>query len=247
VALAQKEMIERCNEVGKPVIVATQMLESMQQNPRPTRAEVSDVTNAVLDGADAVMLSGESANGNYPVESVKALWSIANEADKNVADLNDGRFNVPPTSNMSTIEALAYSTVRASQEMGASCIIAMTSTGKTAKYLSKFRPNVPVMAYLDNAKLGRQLIMHRGVHPLLFRRSDKGADTPDMAVKRALEFGFCKEGDKVLILQSLANENGKYDVVMRIRQVSSDGQSVDESDLEMEDYMHVFSGKRVMA
>jgi len=232
VTLAQKEMIYRCNKIGKPVIVATQMLESMQQNPRPTRAEVSDVTNAVLDGADAVMLSGESANGSYPLASVNALGSIAMEADKNVAFLNEGKFfkkAVSQKESMGTIEALAYSAVRASQELNAACIIVMTSTGRTAKLLSKFRPSVPIMAYVDNAKIGRQLILHRGVHPLLFKKT--GDDTnADEAVRRALEFQFCEIGDTVLILQSMFNaETSVYDVAMRIRKVGEDGSNIDHA------------------
>mmetsp|Transcript_11390 Transcript_11390/g.22915 ORF Transcript_11390/g.22915 Transcript_11390/m.22915 type:complete len:547 (+) Transcript_11390:3-1643(+) len=225
VTLAQKEMIYRCQKIGKPVIVATQMLESMQGNPRPTRAEVSDVTNAVIDGADCVMLSGESANGKYPLESVKALGSIAVQADKHVA-FTQGKSvaeTYMSTEDMTNIEALAYSAVRACEEIKAACIIVMTSTGKTAKFLSKFRPSVPIMAYVDNAKIGRQLIMHRGVHPLLFKRKE-GGDSPDIAVQRAIEFGFCKEGDNVLVLQSMMN-NGVFDVAMRIRKVGETSDS----------------------
>jgi len=227
VALAQKEMIYRCNKMGKPVIVATQMLESMQGNPRPTRAEVSDVTNAVLDGADAVMLSGESANGNYPLESVQALGSIAAEADKHLAFLDEHRFDSKgrSTTVMSSYEGLAYSAVRASKEMGAACIIIMTSTGRTAKWLSKFRPSVPVMAYVKNAKLGRQLILHRGLHPMYFKKSGSEEGT-DEAVRRAIQFGFCSVGDTVLILQSIEN-NGVYDVAMRIRKVGEDGGNIE--------------------
>eukprot|EP00466_Bigelowiella_natans_P003318 jgi/Bigna1/43086/e_gw1.72.54.1 len=225
VTLAQKEMIYRCNQNGVPVIVATQMLESMQANPRPTRAEVSDVTNAVLDGADCVMLSGESANGTYPVESIRALGSIAVQADKHVAMINEGRAATVSGSSplMGSIKALAYSAVRASQELQAVCIIVMTSTGKTAKYLSSFRPSVPIMAYIDNAKIGRQLIMHRGVHPLYFKPDDAKQGTPDEAVRKAIEFGFCVSGDTVLILQSIEQDNGSHDVAMRIRKVSPDG------------------------
>jgi len=233
VTLAQKEMIYRCNKNGVPVIVATQMLESMQTNPRPTRAEVSDVTNAVLDGADAVMLSGESANGSYPVESIRALGSIAVQADKHVAMLNQGRFDFPfnkeKTFYMESVEALTYSAVRASQELNAVCIIVMTSTGRTPKLLSKFRPSVPVLAYVEDAKIGRQMILHRGVHPLLFKRkegSPSPSDSPDVAVKTAIDFGFCVPGETVLILQSIPNEKG-HDVAMRIRKVGEDGEDAE--------------------
>ena len=229
VTLAQKEMILRCNLAGKPVIVATQMLESMGTNPRPTRAEVSDVTNAVLDGADAVMLSGESANGRYPVQSVKTLWSIANEADKfvsgsrlleSLADTSSRRGSTK-WKHMESIEALAYSTAKASREMKAACIIIMTATGKTARYVSKFRPSVPILAYVTNRKMGRQLMLHRGVHPYCHdERIDGLHATPEDAVKRAKELGLCGSGDVVLLLSSVPKAGGGFDVAMRIRNVT---------------------------
>merc|ERR1719231_1317622 len=132
VTRAQKMMVEECRKVGKPVIVATQMLESMQNNPRPTRAEVSDVTNAVLDGADAVMLSGESANGKYPVESVAAMTSIIKEAD-NYSNSKATQIDFPLDSNLTVRELNAKLAVDMANNSGASMIIVLATTGITAR------------------------------------------------------------------------------------------------------------------
>ncbi len=232
VTLAQKEMILRCNTKGKPVIVATQMLESMQTNPRPTRAEVSDVTNAVLDGADAVMLSGESANGSYPVASTEALWSIVHQADIFLAKKKQGSRSAPvkavqtQSHSMDSIEALAYSAVKASKEMKAKCIIVMTRTGTAVKHISKFRPDVPIVAYLDvattNAKIGRQLMLHRGVHPFVHTQNVRG--TPEDAIAQASSLGFCEKGDTVLVITTVeagmsSGGDKKYNVALRIGSV----------------------------
>jgi pyruvate kinase len=145
----QKRMVSACNSVGKPVIVATQMLDSMQRNPRPTRAEVTDVGTAVLDGADAVMLSGETAAGKYPIESLKAMASVVTEADVIVDAMN-----LPFKKIMNhlspmdqELEAVASSAVQSAKNMNAKLIILITDSGKTARAVAMQRPTVPVLAF----------------------------------------------------------------------------------------------------
>lgn len=181
VTIAQKIMIRKCNEVGKPVIVATQMLESMQKAPRPTRAEVSDVTNAVYDGCDAVMLSGESANGQYPVESVQTMRKIIREADLFLQSFAEEKiesttFFSPKKevvkdpklkSSIERQEATCAAAVEAAVKADAKLIIVLVRGGTAARLLAKHRPRQPIMAFCLHPKTARQLNLHRGVFPVV--------------------------------------------------------------------------------
>ncbi|EZG42626.1 pyruvate kinase [Gregarina niphandrodes] len=149
VFLAQKMIISKCNLAGKPVIVATQMLESMINAPRPTRAEVSDVANAVLDGADAVMLSGESANGQFPVNAVRMLANTALEAESCLdykALYKAIHSSVMAKGPVGVSEAIAASAVESAEDVNASVIVALTQTGYTARLLAKFKPRQMIIA-----------------------------------------------------------------------------------------------------
>ncbi|CAM9587014.1 unnamed protein product [Ectocarpus sp. 4 AP-2014] len=195
----QKKMVRQCNRVGKPVIVATQMLESMQTNPRPTRAEVSDVTNAVYDGADAVMLSGESAQGKYPVESVEMMRCIIDEAESWKG--SNPELVLPDAaepSATSEMEGIASATVHAARSLKAKLIVVVTKKGYMARLVAKFRPNVPVMCICPDRKVGRQLILHRGLHPVVLDEPDSPSTQAD-AVQLAKGAGFCKAGDTVIV------------------------------------------------
>lgn len=195
------------------MIVATQMLDSMQRNPRPTRAEVTDVGTAVLDGADAVMLSGETAAGTYPIESLQAMRMIVKEAD----DIFDGapslnRVNVNEslvdTSNIQEdqcLHAVAKSSVKSARDLGAKLIIVITSSGKVAKIVASHRPTVPVLAFCTDPQVGRRLQLHRGILPMMLQsKLDPLAQGTRMATLRAeamrtaVELGFARAGDRVI-------------------------------------------------
>ena len=163
----QKEIIRKCNDAYKPVITATQMLDSMQHNPRPTRAEVADVANAIYDGTDAVMLSGESAAGMYPVEAVKMQASIALETEKYLADhaplvVPEGASTTRAVNNVVGLSAVNMATT-----IGAKCITVPTTTGRTARLISHFRPNMPICAFSRHEWAVQQMIMYWGVQPHL--------------------------------------------------------------------------------
>jgi pyruvate kinase len=189
---AQKMMVEKCNAAGKPVIVATQMLDSMQRHPRQTRAEVTDVGTAVLDGADAVMLSGETAAGAYPIESIKAMKMIVKADD--IMDKKPSLNRVNPGSliDISNIKedqclhAVAGSSVRSARELDVKLIILITKSGKVARFVSADRPTVPVLTFCTDVQVARRLQLHRGIFPIMLQTDvDPLAPGTRMATLRA--------------------------------------------------------------
>lgn len=207
----QKKLIAKCNLAGKPVICATQMLESMTYNPRPTRAEVSDVGNAVLDGADCVMLSGETAKGNYPINAVKTMAEtalIAEQAIPYIPTYDDLRNLTPkPTSTTETIAAAAVSSVF---EQRARAVIVLSTTGDTPRLVAKYKPNVPIVMVTRNPRAARFSHLYRGVFPFVYDESSDSEWTIDVekrinfGVKRAKEFGILKDGDTIVTIQGFA-------------------------------------------
>lgn len=165
VFLAQKMMISKCMIAGKPVIVATQMLESMIKNPRPTRAEVSDVANAVLDGADCVMLSGETAKGKYPAPAVSIMASICREAEHAIHHLRVHEDIKGAVTNKDVAETVCCSAVLASYEQRARALVVLSNSGATARLVAKYRPGCPIVAVVgcSNFRTARQLRITRGV------------------------------------------------------------------------------------
>lgn len=173
VFIAQKQMIAKCNKAGKPIICATQMLESMVKKPRCTRAEGSDVANAILDGADCVMLSGETAKGDYPLHCIQTMANLSREAE---ACLWNEKFfddllksHQLDNAAMDTTQATAISAVQASYGVRAAAIINLTTSGTTAKMCAKFRPHCPIVSVTRFPQVARQLQLHRGVIPLLYK------------------------------------------------------------------------------
>jgi len=198
VPLVQKDLIKQCNALGKPVITATQMLDSMQRNPRPTRAEASDVANAIFDGTDAIMLSGETAAGSYPVEAVQTMHSIASRAEQalNYSEILQQRSKqVGP----SITDAIGQSVVHTALNLNASAIVAPTESGYTAKIVSKYRPQSPIVAVAANDSVARRLSLVWGVTPVVGERVSTIDDMLDHAVNDAVKTGVVAHGDLVVI------------------------------------------------
>lgn len=200
VPLIQKKIIERCRMAGKPVITATQMLDSMIMNPRATRAESSDVANAVMDGTDAVMLSGETAAGKYPIEAVKTMAKIIRSVEENSSSIFYSlNYRKPDWKEKQIVESLAYSCVRIAENVDAKAISTITHSGSTAKRIAKFRPKVPIIAFTESQSVRRQLNLVWGVHSI---RIDEIFDT-DMSVKMMEDYlashGLVNAGDRVII------------------------------------------------
>lgn len=195
VPVMQKMIIRLSNQAGKPVITATQMLDSMIRNPRPTRAEASDVANAILDGTDAIMLSGETAVGKYPIEAVETMVQIALETEP-YARL--GPHN-PSKAQHTISEAVCYAATDTANMLRASAIIAPTLTGSTARTLSRFRAPSPIIAITPNPAVQHQLALFWGVFPLISRRAPDTDTVIEEAVSTATEAGLVREGDTVVI------------------------------------------------
>ena len=192
----QKEIIAKCNAAYKPVITATQMLDSMQHNPRPTRAEVADVANAIYDGTDAVMLSGETAAGKYPVEAVKMQASIAAETEKYLPE--HAPLKMPENAHGTRVinNVVGMSAVNMAATVGAKCITVPTTTGRTARLISHFRPKMPILAFSRHDWAVQQMIMYWGVEPHLAAITQGTVNGTIMkSIETAKELGFVQEGD----------------------------------------------------
>uniref|UniRef100_A0A4W5P6D5 Pyruvate kinase n=1 Tax=Hucho hucho TaxID=62062 RepID=A0A4W5P6D5_9TELE len=222
VFLAQKMMIGRCNRAGKPITCATQMLESMIKKPRPTRAEGSDVANAVLDGADCIMLSGETAKGDYPLEAVRTQHMIAREAEAAMFHrqvFEDLRRAAPHSTDPA--EAIAIGAVEASFKILSSAFIVLTNSGRSAHLISRYRPRAPIIAVTRNGQTARQAHLYRGIFPVLYNKPahDVWAEDVDLRVNFAMEMGkergFFKEGDVVIVLTGWRPGSG-YTNTMRV-------------------------------
>ena len=198
VPLAQKMMIEKCNKVGKPVITATQMLDSMIRNPRPTRAEASDVANAIFDGTDAIMLSGETANGKYPVEAVKTMADIAIKAESAVDYKNILRKkSKEPIENVPS--AISLSTCTSAVALNAKAIITATQSGHSARMVSKYRPNCNIIAVTPYESVANKLAINWGVSPLVAPQTTSTDELIDESVNASLTAGYVEKGDLVVI------------------------------------------------
>lgn len=205
VPVIQKNIIRLCNEAGKIVVTATQMLESMQKNPRPTRAEVSDVANAILDGTDAVMLSGESAAGNYPVKALQTQASIAQRMEKEID--HEMMINRAILSSPHTIEsAIGLSVADSAADLGASVIVAATMSGYTARLISKYRPTCPIIAVTPYEDTARSLALNWGVYPVVVEEVYSSDDLIKIAEKVAIEVAELQKGEIAIITAGVAKQ-----------------------------------------
>lgn len=194
----QKQLIKKTYQAGKKVITATQMLDSMIRNPRPTRAETTDVANAIYDGTSAIMLSGETAIGKYPVDTVKTMSNIAERTERDI-DYVKRLANIDLGSNMDVTNALSHATCTTAHDLHASAIIALTFSGWTGTMVSKFRPQCPIIAPTTTQKVRRQLNLSWGVVPILSESRENTDELFEHAVDCALKTGIVKNGDLVVI------------------------------------------------
>ncbi|OQY08756.1 MAG: pyruvate kinase [Fusobacteriia bacterium 4572_132] len=194
VPFAQKMMITKCNKVGKMVITATQMLDSMIKNPRPTRAEAGDVANAILDGTDAVMLSGESAKGAYPEAAVKTMANICDRADREM------KFKTLTFNGETTItEAVSKGAVEAAEKLNAKLIVVSTETGRAARNVRKYFPTAPILAVTTNEQTARQLMLSKGVEVAVTEKITSTDDFYAKGVSLAKESGLAQSGDLIVM------------------------------------------------
>lgn len=200
VPMAQKRIIEGCNRAGVPVITATQMLDSMIRNPRPTRAEASDVANAILDGSDAIMLSGETSIGAYPVEAARTMVRIADEVEAHRPEVFACPFFTPERRTTRTVaDAVTHAARETAHDLNAAAIITLTASGYTARLMSRYRPRSPIIAVTPSPVVRRQLVLYWGVTPLLAPRTDNTDEMIAHAVRAARENGLVKESDTLVI------------------------------------------------
>ncbi len=198
VPMIQKDIIRRCNHAGKPVITATQMLESMISAPDPTRAEATDVANSILDGTDAVMLSGETAVGQYPIAAVQMMHDIAVCTEKSLQEGSRHAWS-HAAGSLSVTESVAEAVCRIAYETGARAILCNTSSGSTAKLVSKYRPSTPIIALTPDETAYRQLALSWGVEPLLIPPVYNAEEMFMNVVNTVVEMGLANHGDKVVI------------------------------------------------
>jgi pyruvate kinase len=212
VPIIQKRIIHESNRLGKPVITATQMLESMVSTPTPTRAEVTDVANAIIDGTDAVMLSEETAVGKYPVEAVRVLGRVAQETEqylpKEISPQRRGWYQ------HGQADALALAACETALQITASAIVAPTRTGRTARLVSKYRPPLPIVALTPNPDVQRQLLLSWRVQTLLTKESSTSEDTFHEAERTVVKAGLARKGDRIVIIAGdPKGPSGKTDIV----------------------------------
>ena len=195
----QKKFIKECCKAGKTVITATQMLESMTHSPAPTRAEITDVANAVFDGTSAVMLSGESAAGDYPVETVKAMAKIVRQAEEDAEEVNQYKFLEVETNDRDVSNAMGHAACTTAHDIKASAIVAITTSGYTAEMMAKYKPVEPIIAATPDSKTYHQQALTRGVYPVLTQRSSNWNDLMEKAIEGAERMKFVKKGDCIVL------------------------------------------------
>ncbi len=194
----QKSVIDRSFSFGKPIVTATQMLDSMMVNPRPTRAEISDVANAIYDGTSAIMLSGETAAGAYPVEALKTMSAIA-ERTENEVHYRDNRLVDASNGQISVSDATAHAACLTAKDVNASAIVTVSESGNTARLLSKYRPAQPIIACVMNEQVQRQLAISWGITPLMMALAHSTDELIEMSTSLAKENGYLHDGELAVV------------------------------------------------
>lgn len=198
IPILQKEIIRACNRMSKPVITATQMLDSMMRNPRPTRAEVTDVANAIFDGTDAIMLSGETASGKYPVEAVETMTRIARTTESRI-DYDNNLLQRKTYKETTITNAISHATCTTCSDLNAKAIVTATSGGYTARMVSSYRPKSPIIASTNNKKAYQQMSLLWGVFPIINSNSSSTTEIIDESVEQAIKQHLINNGDLVII------------------------------------------------
>ena len=214
----QKELIEKGYTAGKQVITATQMLESMIQNSRPTRAEITDVANAIYDGTSAIMLSGETATGKFPVEAVRTMAKIAETTEQNINYIKQFSSRIPSTNN-NISNAIAHAATTTAHDLGAKAIIAVTLTGKTSRLVSKYRPQTTIIGCSPDLDYLRQMNMSWGVTPVYVPIQKNSDELFNAAIKSALDAGLVEKGDLVVICAGVPISTSGNTNIIRVETV----------------------------
>ncbi|MDR0424056.1 MAG: pyruvate kinase [Clostridiales Family XIII bacterium] len=221
VPLIQKEIIRKCNKAGIPVITATQMMDSMIRNPRPTRAEVADVANAVLDGTDAIMLSGETASGKYPLEAVKMMRSVARSAE---VAIRHGRTAESRRAGQeaSVTSTIGFCTCSSADTLGAKAIVTPTSSGQTAVRISKYRPKAPIIAFSMDETAVRQLALVWGVTAFHMDRFDDQQEFFRAVIRQCMEHSLVDDGDLIVLTAGIPLGTSGNTNMMRIHEIGNE-------------------------
>ena len=217
IPVIQKDMIAQCVACGKPVITATQMLDSMVENPRPTRAEITDVANAIYDGTSAIMLSGETAAGKYPVEAVRTMDAIALRTEANIDRAKP--LKVSGKERLSITAAMAHAACTTAVDIGADAILTVSQRGVTAQMVSRFRPQTTVVALLLDEQVRRQMSLYWGVEAIMMPYASSSDELVDFAVEAAEKAGIVKNGDLVVVTAGVPVGVAGTTNMIRVKQV----------------------------
>ncbi len=220
IPVRQKDLIARCNAAGKPVITATQMMESMMRSQVPTRAEVNDVANAIYDGTDAVMLSGETATGWYPVDAVHAMAQTAQEAERHLPYGEILAAKSLQTENQRTDDAISFAAVRTAQQLDAALIVAFTESGSTAARVSKYRPESSILALTPYEKIRQRLTIYWGTIPVFVAPLESGEDFFEIGEEQARKISGVQSGDSVILVAGLPMGTQGSTNLLRVMTVS---------------------------
>ncbi len=220
VPLVQKMLIRKANQMGKPVITATQMLESMVNNPRPTRAEANDVANAIFDGSDCIMLSGETAKGNYPVEAVQMMACIAETTEGSI-DYNNTVLKRHRVFHSNITNAISFAACTTAVDLRAACIVTVTESGFTTKMVSRFRPSCPILAVTVHETIWRQLNLTWGCVSTIVDKIDTDNDVFDVSLEKAVKHKIAKDGDVVVVAAGLPIKNAGTTNTLKVQVVGN--------------------------